>query len=201
MNPAAMGVRGDHDLRGLNTTGKDRGWAVPNQKLREAAVLVPIVDRPEGQTVLLTKRTEHLPKHAGQVAFPGGRVEPQDEDIVDTALRETEEEIGLGRSFIEVCGFLDRYHTGTGFDVVPVVGLVKPGFSLVLQETEVESAFEVPLPFILDRSNHTLKSALWQGVERHYYTMPYEGYYIWGATAAMLVNLCDVMEAAQEETA
>lgn len=191
-NPAARGMRSDYDL---NLAEKQRDLRdVPR---RDAAVLVPIVHHEEGPTVLLTKRTDHLSKHPGQVSFPGGAVDSTDEDAVHTALRETWEEIGLESSFIQVVGRLDGYRTGTGFEIVPVVALVKPGFTLQLQQDEVAEAFEVPLSFLLDRSNHKRESAMWQGIERHYYAMPYKGWNIWGATAAMLVNLCDVLEAAE----
>jgi len=188
-NPAARGQRSDYDLnRG------EKLQAFQGKTLRAAAVLVPIVDHADGATVLLTKRTDHLSKHPGQISFPGGTVDPEDTDAVAAALRETHEEIGLESSYIKIAGFLDEYITGTGFEIKPVVALVKPGFSLTLQEAEVADAFEVPLSFLLDRDNHKKESAMWQGILRHYYAMPYEGYRIWGATAAMLVNLCDVME-------
>ena len=192
-NPAARGRRSDYDLNLDEKLVEFKG-----KTLRPAAVLVPIIDHPTGPTILLTKRTDHLTKHPGQVSFPGGAVDPDDENSIATALRETEEEIGLDRSYIEIAGFLDDYITGTGFEIKPVVGLVRPGFKLTLQEDEVAAAFEVPLDFFLDRSNHTKESAMWQGVLRHYYAMPYDGYKVWGATAAMLVNLCDVMENARE---
>ncbi|MBL4639227.1 MAG: CoA pyrophosphatase [Kordiimonadaceae bacterium] len=192
-NPAVRGRRSDYDLNLDEKLEEFKG-----KTLRPAAVLVPIIDHPTGPTILLTKRTDHLTKHPGQVSFPGGAVDPDDENSIATALRETEEEIGLDRSYIEIAGFLDDYITGTGFEIKPVVGLVRPGFKLTLQEDEVAAAFEVPLDFFLDRNNHTKESAMWQGVLRHYYSMPYGGYRVWGATAAMLVNLCDVMENARE---
>lgn len=157
--------------------------------LTPAAVLVPIVERAGGMTVLLTQRTDHLNDHPGQISFPGGRAEARDDGPVDTALRETEEEIGLERRHIEVVGLLDVYETVTGFSVTPVVGLVTPGFSLTLDEFEVAEAFEVPLAFVLDPDNHERHSRVYNGIERHYYVLPYEGHHIWGATAGMLVNL------------
>ncbi|WP_417465068.1 CoA pyrophosphatase [Kordiimonas sp.] len=188
-NPAARGRRSDYDLN------RDAKLLLQKDKpIRDAAVLVPIVDHAE-PTILLTKRTEHLSKHAGQVSFPGGKIDDADADAVAAALREAEEEIGLTSNHIEVCGFLDTYRTGTGFEIVPVVALVQPGFELILQESEVEAAFEVPLDFILNRDNHRRQSAVWQGARREYYAMPYGDFFIWGATAAMLVNLCEVMEA------
>jgi 8-oxo-dGTP pyrophosphatase MutT (NUDIX family) len=162
--------------------------AVP-QSLTLAAVLVPIIDRPEGLTVLLTQRTAHLNDHAGQVSFPGGRCESDDPSPVFTALRETEEEIGLDRARIEVLGLLPEYRTGTGFSVTPVVGLVRPPFTLSPDSFEVAEVFETPLSFLLDPANHQRHSMEIGGVLRHYYAMPYEGYFIWGATAGMLVSL------------
>ena len=188
------------DQASLSATWGDH-YAPPNdlaklpkgQTLNAAAVLVPIVDHASGHTVLLTQRTDHLRTHSGQVSFPGGKVEKEDKGPVDTALRETEEEIGLHRSRVEIMGALDVYETGTGFAITPIVGLVTPGFDLVLDEYEVASAFEVPLEFFMDPSNHTMDSAEWQGAVRHYYDMPYNGYRIWGATAGMLVNLHNIL--------
>ena len=153
-----------------------------------AAVLVPVVARPQ-LTMLLTLRTAHLPSHAGQIAFPGGKVDPTDADPVATALREAEEEIGLDRRFVEPLGFLDTYRTGTGFGIVPVVALVAPEFALELNTHEVADAFEVPLAFLLDAANHQRHVRRWQGRERHFYAMPFEERYIWGATAGMIRNM------------
>lgn len=161
---------------------------VPAQ-LTPAAVLVPVVQREGGLTVLLTQRTAHLHDHAGQVAFPGGRCEEHDESPVSTALRETEEEIGLSPSRIEVLGLLPEYRTGTGFRVTPVVGLVQPPFDLRLDDFEVAEVFETPLDFLLDPANHQRHSIEIAGALRHYYAMPYQGYFIWGATAGMIVSL------------
>lgn len=155
---------------------------------RPAAVLVPIIGRPE-LTVLLTQRTDTLSTHAGQIAFPGGRVDPGDASAVDAALREAEEEIALDRSFAEPLGFLDSYRTGTGFMVTPVVALVRPGFTLTPDASEVADVFEVPLRFLMDPANHQKHSREWLGRQRHFYAMPYQGRYIWGATAGMLRNL------------
>lgn len=176
--------RGDHDLN----PGME-----PPDRLRSAAVLVPIVGRPTGATVLLTRRADHLPVHAGQVSFPGGRVEDEDVDSVDTALRETEEEIGLHRSHIDIVGRLDTYKTRTGFEITPVVGLIEPPIATVPDPSEVAEVFEVPLAFVLDRANHERRSREWQNRLRHFYVLPYADYYIWGATAGMLVNLADVL--------
>jgi 8-oxo-dGTP pyrophosphatase MutT (NUDIX family) len=161
--------------------------------LREAAVLVPLVDRPEGMSVLLTLRNSSLPHHAGQISFPGGRIEATDTSAADTALRETEEEIGLPRESIEVVGRLDDYITGTGFLVAPIVGLIHPPYTLAPDPSEVEAVFEVPLAFFLDPANHRRESRMFNGVERRFYAMPYGDKYIWGATAAMLMNLYDLL--------
>lgn len=157
--------------------------------LRPAAVLVPVVARPESLTVLLTRRTEHLHHHPGQISFPGGRVEETDLTPVMTALRETEEEIGLDPDRVELLGELPQYCTGTGFRVTPVVGLVHPPFDLKLDAFEVAEAFEVPLAFLLDPANHKRHRAEHGGKLREYHAMPWHGYYIWGATAGMLVSL------------
>ena len=159
------------------------------QGLTRAAVLVPVIERPGGLTVLLTQRTAHLNDHAGQVSFPGGRCEETDPSPIFTALRETEEEIGLDPALIEVLGLLPEYRTGTGFSVTPVVGLVRPPFELNPDSFEVAEVFETPLAFLLDPANHQRYSMEIGGIERHYYAMPYEGYFIWGATAGMLVSL------------
>jgi 8-oxo-dGTP pyrophosphatase MutT (NUDIX family) len=160
------------------------------EKWRPAAVLVPLVDRREGVTVLLTQRTEDMPSHAGQVAFPGGRRQPDDVDAVATALRETEEEVGLHRRFIDIVGAVDQYRTGTGFEITPVVGIVRTGFITQADPREVADVFEVPLQHFLDERNHRVDSRkVAEGRERRYYAMPYGERYIWGATAGMLKNL------------
>lgn len=177
-------VRGDHDgNEGLRPSGP----------LRDAAVLVPLIDRPEGLTVLLTRRTAHLANHAGQISFPGGRVEPDDADREATALREAAEEVGLDPARVEVLGDLDLYLTRTGFQVVPVVALVHPPFTLTPDPCEVAATFEVPLAFILDPANRQRQSREFQGAQRHFWVFPYADHFIWGATAGMLVNLCDVL--------
>ncbi len=155
---------------------------------RSAAVLVPIVARDE-LTVLLTQRPQEMPQHAGQIAFPGGKVEPSDADHIAAALREAEEEIGLERRFVETLGYLDMYRTGTGYNVAPVVAIVQPEFVLKLHEREVAEAFEVPLAFLMDANNHQKHARPWRGRERHFYAIPYRERYIWGATAGMLRNL------------
>ncbi len=161
----------------------------PAEELRPAAVLVPVVRRDAGLTLLFTRRTDHLYDHAGQISFPGGRSEAHDESPAATALRETFEEIGLPRSLVEVLGTLPEYTTVTGYRVTPVVGLVSPPPAFKLDAFEVAEAFEVPLAFVLDPGNHQRNTLQYQGRTRHYYAIPYEQRYIWGATAGMLMNL------------
>lgn len=154
-----------------------------------AAVLFPIVAHDSGYTVLLTQRTAHLKDHAGQISFPGGRVEVSDLSPVDTALRETEEEIGLSRERAEVLGFLPEYRTSTGFCVTPVVALIHPPFDLHPDPFEVAEIFEVPLGFLLDPANHQRHSLHYRGALRSFFAMPYGDYFIWGATAGMIRSL------------
>jgi len=162
-------------------------WRSPRE-IRPAAVLVPVVARETGLTVLFTLRTAHLNDHAGQISFPGGRTEPGDASAAETALRETAEEIGLEASRVEVLGELSQYVTVTGYRVTPVVGLVAPPVELKLDEFEVAEAFEVPLEFLIDPANHQRNSIVFEGGARHYYAVPYANHYIWGATAGMLMN-------------
>ena len=154
-----------------------------------AAVLVPIVEREARLSVLLTRRTDHLHHHPGQISFPGGRVEEGDESPIDTALRETEEEIGLHSRHVELLGSLPDYLTGTGFCVTPVVGLVHPPFEITLDSFEVAEAFEVPLAHFMNPANHLRHSLQVEGRERHFHAMPYKDYYIWGATAGIIISL------------
>ena len=176
------------------TTGDGHLWR-PAEELRPAAVLVPLVRRDAGLTVLLTQRTDHLYDHAGQISFPGGRAEAHDACAAATALRETFEEIGLPHALVEVLGELPEYTTVTGYRVTPVVGLVSPPPALRLDAFEVAEAFEVPLAFFLDPGNHQRNTLQYQGRTRHYYAMPYEQRYIWGATAGMLMNLYALLTA------
>ena len=166
---------------------------VPPTELRAAAVLVPLVDRDGVLSVLLTQRTEDMPSHAGQIAFPGGRKQAEDASLVVTALRETEEEVGIDRSFVEVVGPIDTYVTRTGYAVTPIIGFVRPTFTLRRDPREVADIFEVPLDFFLDPANHHVHSRTWQGRERRYYAMPYGERYVWGATAGMIKNLYHIL--------
>lgn len=163
-----------------------------------AAVLVPLVRRPDGLQVLLTQRTAHLRDHAGQISFPGGRCEAHDADAPATALREAEEEVGLGRRHVEVVGQMPHYTTVTGFVVTPVIALVDPGFAVAPDAFEVEEVFEVPLSFLMTPAHHRRHALEWEGVKRQFLSMPWPGfdaegrpreYFIWGATASMLRNL------------
>jgi 8-oxo-dGTP pyrophosphatase MutT (NUDIX family) len=155
---------------------------------RAAAVLLPIINRPGGLTVLLTLRASDLRAHSGQVAFPGGKID-EGETPQDAALREAKEEIGLAEQFVEPLGWLDPFFTGTGFRVAPLVALVEPSFVLTVNKLEVDEVFETPFAFLMDAANHRLEELEWQGQRRRYYAMPHEGRYIWGATAGILRNL------------
>ncbi len=180
----------------------DDSYRIEDAPLRPAAVLVPLIDRPEGVTLLLTLRSEALLKHSGQVAFPGGRVDDSDPGVIDAALREAHEEVGLAPAAVEVLGELPQYRTGTGYVITPVVGLVDPAItlaSLKLEPAEVAEVFEVPLQFLMDPGNHQRRLFSWRqdeaDFERSFFTMPWrphpaleQEYFIWGATAAMLRN-------------
>ena len=155
------------------------------QPVRPAAVLIPVVDHPQ-PTVLLTQRSAHLNDHAGQISFPGGKIDATDASPLDTALREAEEEIGLSRQFVEPIGYLDLYATAFGFRILPTVARVRPGFSLRINTSEVDDAFEVPLAFLMDPANHQVHNKEFRGIERSYYAMPFAERYIWGATAGIL---------------
>jgi len=155
---------------------------------KPAAVLVPVVDRPE-PAVILTMRTAELPSHAGQIAFPGGKIDQGDQGPLGAALREAQEEVGLNAGLVEPLGFLDLYLTFSGFRILPVVARVAPGYELTLNASEVADAFEVPLDFLMGPENHQRHSRDWKGIQRHYYAMPYQERYIWGVTAGILRNL------------
>ena len=157
--------------------------------LRLAAVLVPLVEHADEPSILLTRRADHLEKHYGQVAFPGGKVEDSDDSPIAAALREAEEEIGLDPSHVEIAGVLDTYQTGTGFLILPVVGFVRPGFTLTPDENEVADVFEVPAHIALSEDNWKTDSGEWKGRMWNFYSMDYQGYNIWGATAGMLMHM------------
>ncbi len=157
--------------------------------LKAAGVLIPIIDRPEGLTVLLTQRSSELRLHAGQVSFPGGRMEGADENILATALREAHEEVGIHPDKVEVAGYLDPAPTVTGYAVTPVIGLVAQSVSIVIDPGEVEAAFEVPLQFLLDKGNQRDSMRIFEGVELKIVEFNYAGRRIWGATASMLIQL------------
>jgi 8-oxo-dGTP pyrophosphatase MutT (NUDIX family) len=184
-DPNAQGIRrGDLDL---DPALWERAGVAAT---KPAAVLVPIVDR-GAPTVLLTLRTAELNSHAGQIAFPGGRIDPNDESPVAAAMREAKEEIGLAPNLIEPIGYLDLYLTFSSFRILPTVARVKPDFALTLNPTEVVESFEVPLGFLMTPSNHQQKSRDWKSITRNYYAMPYGERYIWGITAGILKNLYD----------
>ena len=177
-------ARGDHDVDPVMRK------IAEVRPIRPAAVLVPVVDHDE-PTVLLTQRALHLPDHPGQVSFPGGKIEKSDENPCASALRETNEEIGLDRSHIEPIGYLDLYMTTLGYRIVPVIARVTPGFQLALNPAEVDTTFEVPLAFLMDQANVQRHSREWQGMTRHYYAITFGERYIWGVTAGILRNLYD----------
>ena len=174
---------GDHRLN------PDLRDMIVRDGLRNAAVLIPVVDRREGASVILTKRAEKLRAHSGQIAFPGGRLDPTDPTPEYAALRETEEEIGLAPRHIEVVGRMPDYVSGSGFRIAPILSVVRPEFRLTINADEVDDAFEVPLSFLMDPANHTRDSRIWQERERYFYTMPFGERYIWGVTAGIIRTL------------
>jgi 8-oxo-dGTP pyrophosphatase MutT (NUDIX family) len=176
------GTRGDLDLDPVL-------WEKAGVKAtRPAAVLVPVVARAEPM-VLLTQRTSELASHAGQIAFPGGKIDPTDASPLAAALREAEEEIGLDTKFIDPIGYLDLYLTFSGFRILPLLARVEPGYQLIINPAEVTEAFEVPLEFLMHPDNHQRLKRDWKGIERQYYAMPFNDRYIWGVTAGILRNL------------
>jgi 8-oxo-dGTP pyrophosphatase MutT (NUDIX family) len=179
VDPTIIPKSGDH--------GTDRMLEIVarEQPVRPAAVLIPVVDHPQ-PTVLLTQRAAHLNDHAGQISFPGGKIDATDATPLDAALREAEEEIGLSREFVDPIGYLDLYGTGFGFRILPTLARVRPGFALHVNKAEVEDVFEVPLAFLMDPANHQVHSKEFRGMERSYYAMPFAERYIWGATAGIL---------------
>lgn len=157
--------------------------------LRDAAVLIPVVDHEEGATVILTQRTEKLRSHSGQIAFPGGKVDPEDASPEHAALREADEEIGLNGVHVDIIGRLPDYVSGSGFRIAPVLSVVRPGFDLTINPHEVDAAFEVPLAFLMDPANHRRQSRVWNKRERFFYEMPFGERYIWGVTAGIIRQL------------
>ncbi len=188
-DPAAGTARSDHDL------DPEHPRPALSTAPSPAAVLVALVEREAGLSVLLTRRADTLTRHSGQVAFPGGRCDPG-ETPWETALREAEEEIGLDRTFVRVVGLGDAYETITGFRVIPVVGFVRLGFTLIPSPAEVADVFETPFAFLMDPANHERRIQEFQGRQRHYYAMPHEEHLIWGATAGMLRGLYERVFAA-----
>ncbi len=187
------------DPPSLDKEENSYGWLSQDTELLPkrvipAAVLVPLIDRGDGITILLTQRPRHLKSHPGQVSFPGGKKEPCDETAEDTALRETEEEIGLPREKINLVGRLGQRTTGSGFKVTPVVGLIEPPIQSVIDPDEVEAVFEVPLCFFLDHSNEKIETRLIRGIDHQFYVFHFENFYIWGLTARLLVALRDALE-------
>ena len=189
--PRPSARRSDADL--INPEARRLELAALGRTLKPAAVLVPLVDRPEGMTVLLTQRSPNLTDHAGQISFPGGRIDPCDTDATTCALREAREEVGLEPGRVEIVGRLDTYVVRTGFEITPVVGLLDPPGVLKPDPIEVVEVFEVPLSFFLDPGNVRKEPREFKGRLSHFYVWPYPGYYIWGATAGMLVNLSEVL--------
>ncbi|WP_265517003.1 CoA pyrophosphatase [Nitratireductor luteus] len=179
----------DGDDYGDHRLNPDLKHMIVRDGLHDAAVLVPVVDHGDEATLILTQRAEKLRAHSGQIALPGGRIDPTDVSPEHAALREAEEEIGLEPERIDVVGRMPDYVTGSGYRIRPVLSVVRPGFSLKLNPDEVDAAFEVPLSFLMDPGNHRRESRLWQSRERFYYTMPYGDRFIWGVTAGILRTL------------
>ena len=185
LTPAAFARQpGDDHVTSMASHEIDAALA----EAKPAAVLIGLIDRPEGTTVLLTERATHLRSHSGQVAFPGGKIDPG-EDALEAALREAEEEVGLSRKHVEVFGMLDPYLSGSGYRITPVVAEIHPPFELTINRHEVADTFEAPFAFVMDPENHQSQSREWKGATRHFYAMPWENRYIWGVTAGILRNL------------
>jgi len=162
-------------------------------RLRDAAVLVPLIERPEGFCVLLTRRSNRLRHHPGQIAFPGGKVDEGDSTILAAALREANEEIGLPQDLVQVLGTLPQHETVSAFQVTPFVGLVTKPFELIPEAGEVDEVFEIPMAHFMEPKNFVIHPRVWQGIERRYFAVPHGPHYIWGATARILRMFCDVI--------
>ncbi len=195
--PHGVGQNSDAGFSDDGDSGTLLNQAAPQKTLRAAAVLILVINRPDAPTVLFTQRTAHLTDHAGQISFPGGRVEEHDPSAEHTALRETVEETGVDESRIALIGSIPRYTTGTGYLITPVVGWMEPPVAYRPDPTEVEECFEVPLDFLIAPENHRLESAMYKGRMRQYYAIPYGHRYIWGATAGMLVTFTRVLSNAR----
>lgn len=183
LDAGPAGFPGDYDLNAEARALFEETQPVP------AAVLVPILTGGSELKLLFTERTASLAKHAGQISFPGGRIDPHDKNPLEAALRETREETGISAPFIEPLGYLEPYRTGTGYLITPVVAAIRPGYTLTPEPSEVASIFDVPLGFLLDAKNHRIDSRVWRGAERRFYAMPYGERYIWGATAGIIRTL------------
>lgn len=176
-------LRGDGDLNGLPSPS--------GRTLRQAAVMAPLILHDGPPRLLFTERASHLPRHPGQISFPGGSLDAGGETPAQAALREVEEEVGIGASHIDLIGRFEAYETGTGFHITPFVGILRPGFQVRPDPGEVAGVFEAPFDFLMDPVNHQRDSRVWQGEERHFYAMPWEDRYIWGVTAGLLKSLHD----------
>jgi 8-oxo-dGTP pyrophosphatase MutT (NUDIX family) len=184
----AGGLAGDRDdfRNGDHLLNPDIVERLAQENLREAAVLIPVVDRGDAAGLILTRRTQSMRQHSGQIAFPGGAVDADDASPEAAALREAYEEIGLEAGYVETVGRLPAYMTTTGFRIIPVIGLVRADYALTLNRDEVDAAFEVPFAFVMNPDNHRRESRVWEGKERFYYAMPFQEHHIWGVTAGIL---------------
>lgn len=186
---AAFGADPAHRAHGDHRLNADLVAGLENATLRAAAVLVPVTDDGPEARVILTRRTAALRRHSGQVAFPGGSIDPGDASVEAAAMREAFEEISLQPSFVEPVGRLPDYLTTTGFLITPILALVRAGYTVAANPAEVDAVFEPPLSFLMDPRNHVRESRVWEGRQRHYYTMPWEGHFIWGVTAGIIRTL------------
>ncbi|KGF67994.1 DNA mismatch repair protein MutT [Hoeflea sp. BAL378] len=182
----AFGIEPAHLGHGDHVLNPDLVSNLEGVKLRDAAVLVPVIDDGPDARVILTRRAVAMRRHSGQVAFPGGAIDPEDASPEIAAMREAEEEIGLDRRFVEPVGRLPAYMTTTGFHITPILAVVRPGYTIVPNPAEVDAVFETPLSFLMNPENHLRESRVWEGIERHYYAMPFGEYRIWGVTAGII---------------